>query len=59
MEAGSGPAVATPTQTWWVGTFLLMVVWVFVAAAVLGPLIHYFALVRPSKQQFADDRKTH
>ncbi|HVX85710.1 MAG TPA: hypothetical protein VH253_13090 [Phycisphaerae bacterium] len=48
-----------PVQTAWVSPFLLMIVWLFVAAAVVGPLIHYFRLVKRSPQVFADDKRTH
>ncbi len=52
-------AVAIPTQTAWVSTFLLLIVWVFVAAVIVGPLIRYFKLLKRSPQQFADDRRLH
>jgi hypothetical protein len=53
------PEVPIPTHTAWVSPFLLMIVWLFVAAAVAGPLIHYFGLIKRSPQAFADDRRTH
>ncbi len=54
-----GEVVPIPSQTGWVTMFLLLIVWLFVAAIVLGPLIHYFGLVRRSPQAFADDRRLH
>jgi hypothetical protein len=59
QTAPAAGEVPIPVQTGWVGTFLLLIVWVFVAAVVLGPLIHYFKLLKPSSQAFADDRRSH
>lgn len=59
QSAATGRDVPIPVQTGWVSPFLLMIVWLFVAAAVLGPLIHYFRLVKRSPQVFSDDVRRH
>jgi hypothetical protein len=48
---------AIPLSTGWVEGFLLLIVWLFVAAVVIGPLITYFNLEPKSQQQFLDDKK--
>lgn len=48
---------AIPLSTGWVEGFLLLIVWLFVAAVVIGPLITYFKLEPKSQQQFLDDKK--
>jgi hypothetical protein len=48
---------AIPLSTGWVEGFLLLIVWLFVAAVVIGPLITFFNLEPRSPQQFLDDKK--
>ena len=64
--AGATPALAAdstaeraaiPLSTGWVEGFLLLIVWLFVAAVVIGPLIRYLHLEPRSQQQFLDDKK--
>jgi hypothetical protein len=50
--------VPIPLSTGWVEGFLLMIVWLFVAAVIIGPLVTYFRLERRSPQVFIDDRKS-
>ena len=48
--------IPIPRSTVWVSGFLLLVVWLFVAAIILGPLAAYFKLGQGrSAQKFADD----
>jgi hypothetical protein len=58
-NAGGGGAdrAAIPLSTGWVEGFLLLIVWLFVAAVVIGPLITFFNLEPKSQQQFLDDKK--
>jgi hypothetical protein len=54
----TGPeSAAIPLSTGWVEGFLLLIVWLFVAAVVIGPLITFFNLAPKSQQQFIDDKK--
>ncbi|HUO10885.1 MAG TPA: hypothetical protein VM008_21465 [Phycisphaerae bacterium] len=58
LAAGNTPdRVAIPLSTGWVEGFLLLIVWLFVAAVVIGPLITFFHLEPRSSQHFIDDRK--
>ncbi len=50
-------AVPIPLSTGWVEGFLLMIVWLFVAAVIIGPLVTFFRLGPRSAQLFTDDRK--
>ena len=52
----SGSELLTPLAPGWVIHFLLLILWIFVAAILLGPLIRYFNLEPTSKQYFSDDR---
>jgi hypothetical protein len=61
LAAATNPAGSqflVPTSAAWVVTFLLMILWLFVAAILLGPLIRHFRLEPTSSQYFADDRST-
>jgi hypothetical protein len=49
--------VPIPLSTGWVEGFLLLIVWLFVAAVIVGPLVTYFHLEPRSTQAFSDDRK--
>jgi hypothetical protein len=51
-------AVPIPLSTGWVEGFLLMIVWLFVTAVIVGPLVTYFRLERRSPQVFIDDRRS-
>ena len=55
--ATAGDRAAIPLSTGWVEGFLLLIVWLFVAAVVLGPLITFLNLEPKSQQQFLDDKK--
>ena len=48
-------AVPVPANPVWVTGLLLMIVWVVVAAVLLGPLIVHFRLLPKGEQVFADD----
>jgi hypothetical protein len=52
-------AVPIPLSTGWVEGFLLLIVWLFVIAVIVGPLVKHFRLERRSPQVFIDDRKSH
>ena len=54
---GGADRAAIPLSTGWVEGFLLLIVWLFVAAVVIGPLITFFNLEPKSQQQFLDDKK--
>jgi hypothetical protein len=56
-SASSAETAAIPLSTGWVEGFLLLIVWLFVAAVVIGPLITFFSLAPKSQQQFIDDKK--
>jgi len=49
--------VPIPLSTGWVEGFLLMIVWLFVAAILVGPLVKFFHLEPRSDQVFIDDRR--
>ncbi len=59
QDVGEPGAVPIPLSTGWVEFFLLMIVWLFVAAAIIGPLVTYFRVERRSSEVFIDDRKSH
>jgi hypothetical protein len=46
-----------PLSTGWVEGFLLLIVWLFVAAILIGPLISFFRLEPRCVQRFSDDPK--
>jgi Na+/H+-dicarboxylate symporter len=54
--ATSGAELLTPLAPTWVISFLLLILWLFVAAILLGPLIRHFNLEPASNQYFSDDR---
>jgi hypothetical protein len=58
LAAASAPApeALVPIMPGWVPGFLLMILWLFVAAILLGPLIRHFKLEPHSRQSFSDDR---
>jgi hypothetical protein len=56
-NGSGGDRAAIPLSTGWVEGFLLLIVWLFVAAVVIGPLITFFNLEPKSQQQFLDDKK--
>ena len=58
FAAGNTPdRVPIPLSTGWVEGFLLLIVWLFVVAVVIGPLVTFFQAQPRSTQQFIDDRK--
>ena len=56
-SAANSETAAIPLSTGWVEGFLLLIVWLFVAAVVIGPLITFFNLAPKSQQHFIDDKK--
>ena len=52
--AGTDPLI--PLSPAWITGFLLLVLWLFVAAILLGPLIRHFQLEPRSFQYFTGDR---
>jgi hypothetical protein len=50
--------IPIPIYTGWVGGFLLMILWLFIAAIVLGPIVNHFKLEPRSAQKFSDDPHT-
>jgi hypothetical protein len=57
--AAEKPAVPVPVVTDWVPWLLLVLLWILVAAAVIGPVIRYFRAEPRSGQAFSDDRAGH
>ena len=53
-ESGAG-SVAVPAATDWAAGLVVLIVWVLVAAVVVGPLMRKFKLFRRSTQVFAED----
>ncbi len=53
---GSAPAVPVPVSTEWAGSLLLVIVWLLVAAAIVGPVVRFFRIGPRSAQLFSDDR---
>jgi len=51
----SGAELLVPQSPGWVISFLLLILGLFVAAALLGPLIRRFNLEPSSQQYFSDD----
>jgi len=51
-----GAELLVPQTPAWVTSFLLLILWLFVAAILLGPLIRHFNLEPRSHQYFSDDR---
>ena len=58
LAAADNPErVPIPLSTGWVEGFLLLIVWLFVAAIVVGSLVTFFHLEPRSPQLFSDDPK--
>jgi hypothetical protein len=57
--AGPEVAVPIPVNPVWVSQLLLVVVWIVVAAVLLGPLVLHFRLLPRTTQLFADDHGAH
>ncbi len=49
--------IPMPLSTGWVEAFLLMIVWLFVIAIIIGPLVKFFRLEPHSPQLFSGDKK--
>lgn len=57
--AGTQPAIAVPTSLHWLPGVLLGVMWLVIAAAVIGPLIKWLDLMPKSPQLFEDEHHGH
>jgi hypothetical protein len=54
--AGSVADALIPVSPGWIAGFLLLILWLVVAAIILGPLIRHFQLEPKSAQFFTGDR---
>ena len=57
--AADKPGVPVPVSPDWAPWLLLVLLWILVTAAVIGPVIRYFRAEPRSSQAFSDDRSAH
>ena len=57
-SAAAAAEYLTPASPAWITGFLLLILWLTVAAIILGPLIRHFKLEPQSTQFFTGDRPT-
>ncbi len=55
--SASAAETPVPLYTGWISGFLLPIVWLFVGAVVIGPLVYHFKLEPRSTQLFVDDKR--